>query len=115
MLYSTEFVFKSLETGETPKDWKHANVAPAFKIGEQYKPVNYRPISLTYICCKLMEHIIASSIMSHLENIEIFLAKPIIIKSVCVLQLLLFTSSCMKSMRCVSQERAFLKLCTHIN
>jgi hypothetical protein len=67
----TEFVFKSLETGETPKDWKHANVASAFKKGEQYKPVNYRPISLTYICCKLMEHIITSNIMSHLENIEI--------------------------------------------
>ena len=59
---------KSLQTGETPKDWKHANIAPAFKKGEKYKPVNYRPISLTCICCKLMEHIITSNIMSHLEN-----------------------------------------------
>ena len=59
---------KSLQTGQTPKDWKHANVAPAFKKGEKYKPVNYRPISLTCICCKLMEHIITSNIMSHLEN-----------------------------------------------
>ena len=59
---------KSLQTGKTPTYSKHANVAPVFKKGEKYKPVNYRPISLTCICCKLMEHIITSNIMSHLEN-----------------------------------------------
>ena len=59
---------KSLETGITPTDWKHANVAPVFKKGEKYKAVNYRPISLTCICCKLMEHIITSNVMSHLEH-----------------------------------------------
>ena len=58
----------SLHTGKTPKDWKHANVAPAFKKGEKYKPINYRPISLTCISCKLMEHIITSNIMTHLES-----------------------------------------------
>ena len=31
-------------------------------------PVNYRPISLTSVCCKVMEHIIYHSIMSHLEK-----------------------------------------------
>ena len=31
-------------------------------------PVNYRPISLTSVCCKVMEHIIFRSIMSHLEK-----------------------------------------------
>ena len=31
-------------------------------------PVNYRPISLTSVCCKVMEHIIFNSIMSHLEK-----------------------------------------------
>lgn len=25
------------------KNWKYANVAPTFKKGEKYKPVNYRP------------------------------------------------------------------------
>jgi hypothetical protein len=67
----TEIFKKSLETGETPKYWKHANVAPAFKKGGTYKPVNYRPISLTCIYCKLMEHIITSNIMSHLDNNKI--------------------------------------------
>jgi len=59
---------KSLKTGITPTDWKHANVAPAFKKGEKYKPVNYRPISLTCISCKLMEHIITKHIITHLET-----------------------------------------------
>ena len=31
--------------------------------------------------------------------------------TVCLVQLLLFASSCMKSTSCVSQERAFLKPC----
>ena len=64
----TLLFIKSLETGTTPTDWKHANVAPVFKKGEKYKPVNYRPISLTCICCKLMEHIITSNVMQHLED-----------------------------------------------
>ena len=53
----------AIETDTIPKNWKHANVAPAFKKGERYKAENYRPISLTCICCKLMEHIITSNIM----------------------------------------------------
>jgi hypothetical protein len=51
----TKIYTKSIETGTIPKDWKHANVAPAFKKGERYKAETYRPISLTCICCKLME------------------------------------------------------------
>jgi hypothetical protein len=37
---------KSLQTGCIPTDWKHANVAPAYKKGEKYNTANYRPISL---------------------------------------------------------------------
>jgi hypothetical protein len=40
-------------------------------IGEGEDLDLYRPISLTCICCKLMEHIISSNIMSHLENNKI--------------------------------------------
>ena len=42
----TSIFSKSLKSGEIPKDWKRANVAPAFKKGEKYKAVNYSPISL---------------------------------------------------------------------
>ena len=69
----TKIYTKSIETGTIPKDWKHANVAPAFKKGERYKAENYRPISLTYICCKLMEHIITSNIMKHLDSKQYFI------------------------------------------
>ena len=35
------------------------------------KPPIYRPISLTCICCKLMEHIVTKHVMNHLENNKI--------------------------------------------
>ena len=57
-----------MTTGKIPEDWKHANVCPVFKKGNKHNAINYRPISLTCILCKIMEHIIASSMMDHLEN-----------------------------------------------
>ena len=35
---------------------------------ETFEPINYRPISLTCICCKIMEHTITSHIMCHADN-----------------------------------------------
>ena len=45
-----------------------AHVTPIYKKGEHYDPANYRPVSLTSVPCKIMEHILVSQIMSHLEN-----------------------------------------------
>ena len=59
---------KSLSTGTIPTDWKHANVCPVFKKGDKHNAINYRPVSLTCILCKLCEHIISSNIMQHLEK-----------------------------------------------
>ncbi len=56
---------KSFETGEIPLVWKSANVVRLFKKGEKCKPSNYCPVSLTCICCKIMDHILMSNIMSH--------------------------------------------------
>ena len=62
-------IFKqSLESGEVPLQWKHAYVTPIFKKGSKAHPGNYRPISLTSVVCKTMEHIIVSQIMKHLED-----------------------------------------------
>ena len=62
-------VFKtSLETGQVPEDWKTANVCPIFKKGSKNKAENYRPVSLTCICSKMMEHIIVSQINTHLKK-----------------------------------------------
>ena len=46
----------SYSNGKLPKDWKKANATAAYKKGEKYNPANYRPISLTCIACKLLEH-----------------------------------------------------------
>ena len=59
---------RSYETGEVPMMWRRANVVPIYKKGAKCDPANYRPISLTCIVCKLMEHIIASNIMRHGNN-----------------------------------------------
>ena len=59
---------KSLATGKLPSDWTRANVSPIFKKGEKSDPSNYRPISLTCILCKVMEHIIASNLTAHLNR-----------------------------------------------
>ena len=58
----------SISSGTVPKQWREATVAPIFKKGDKHNAANYRPVSLTSICCKLCEHIIARSIMCHLED-----------------------------------------------
>ena len=59
---------KTLQTGQLPSDWKKAQVCPLFKKGDKTEPSNYRPISLTCILCKVMEHIIASNLSTHLNK-----------------------------------------------
>ena len=63
-----EIIFNmSLQTGQVPNDWKEANIAPIFKKGDKHSPSNYRPVSLTCIIAKCMEHILVSNMMKHLE------------------------------------------------
>ena len=59
---------KSLTEGKLPKIWKLANVIPIFKKGDKTDPNNYRPISLTPLCAKLMESIIKDSITNYLND-----------------------------------------------
>ena len=59
---------QSYQTGILPSDWLTANIVPAYK---KSIPANYRPISLTTVCCKTMEHIIYHSIMDHLNTYNI--------------------------------------------
>ena len=62
---------KSLQTGTLPDGWKEANVATVFKKGQRYDPANYRIVSLTCLCCKMLEHIIVSSVLKHVDDHEI--------------------------------------------
>jgi len=64
---------QSLNTGRLPSDWLVANVCPVFKRGSRSNAANYRPISLTSVCSKVMEHIIYHSIMEHLNSNNILI------------------------------------------
>ena len=64
----TLFFQASIKQGTIPIDWTTANVVPIFKKGDRLQPINYRPISLTSITCKMLEHIITSNIMQHLDS-----------------------------------------------
>ena len=60
-----------ISAGELPLDWRRANISPIFKKGATTDPANYRPVSLTCTCCKLLEHIIDSQLMRHLSKFNI--------------------------------------------
>ena len=57
----------SIKQETIPSQWKEALITPFFKKGGRGKASNYRPISLTSICCKIMEHILHSNIISDLK------------------------------------------------
>ena len=58
----------SIDQGILPSDWKEANVVPIHKKGNRFTAANYRPVSLTSICCKILEHFICSSLIAHLDE-----------------------------------------------
>ena len=60
----------SLNQGNTPSTWRKALVIPIFKKGSMSDASNYR-ISLTSVLCKLCEHILHSTILTHLANHKI--------------------------------------------
>ena len=68
---------QSLDSGILPNEFKKANVTPIHKKGSGPKSIvkNYRPISLTSILSKCLEHILASQFMNHLERNNILTSK----------------------------------------
>ena len=62
---------QSLDTGELPRDWSLANVAPIFKKGNRVLAENYRPVSLTCITCKHFEHIVCRHILDNVKDHKI--------------------------------------------
>ena len=65
---------ESFDSGIIPNDWKTATITPIFKKGSRKDPSNYRPISLTSICCKILESLIRHSLTAFLEE-QSFLSK----------------------------------------
>ena len=58
----------SLDSGTVPSDREKAQVCPLFKTGDKTDTANYRPISVTCLLCKTMEHIIASNLCKHFNQ-----------------------------------------------
>lgn len=57
---------KSLDSSVVPADWKSAMVVPIFKDGAKDVPTNFRPISLTSVASKLIEHVVYSNVIYYL-------------------------------------------------
>ena len=67
-LVFTSLFQNSYKTGLFPAVWKAAWVTPVFKKGDKCEASNYRPVSLTCVACKLMEHVICSHIRKYLDK-----------------------------------------------
>ena len=59
---------QSLDTGELPRDWSMANVAPIFKKGNRVLAENCKPVSLTCITCKLLYTLFAGTFWTMLRT-----------------------------------------------
>ena len=57
---------KSLIEGRIPSPWKLVNITPVFKKGSRKDASNYRPVSLTSVCCKTMEKLVRDALIKHM-------------------------------------------------
>ncbi len=58
-----------MQEGQVPQGWKEAHLNALHKKGSKSNPENYRPISLTSVCGKIMESLIRDSMGAYmLEN-----------------------------------------------
>ena len=92
---------KSLETGKLPSKWLDANISPVYKKGDRSLPSNYRPISLTCVLCKVMEHIVTSQLVKHFNNHNILyeLQHGFREKRSCETQLIMLTHELLQNMQ----------------
>ena len=63
---------KSLNEGKIPQAWKEAHITALHKKHSKKKAENYRPISLTSICCKILESIIRDKIIDYMITNKLF-------------------------------------------
>ena len=56
---------KSLDSGTLPDGWISANIAPIYKKGDRHLAENYRPVSLTCVLPKLLQHIVCRAMLVH--------------------------------------------------
>lgn len=59
---------KSLDLGLVPALWLLGSLCPIYKKGDILDPLNYRPVSLTSVICKLCEKLVRKVVVEHLEE-----------------------------------------------
>ena len=67
----TLIIRRTLDSGILPSQWKISRVAPIFKSGSKYDPLNYRPVSITSAPCKVAERLIVNHILEYFNREEI--------------------------------------------
>ena len=64
----THIFQQSYNTSKLPDDWLQPLITPIHKKSLKSDPANYRPISLTCILCKVVEHIILGNMWKHTKT-----------------------------------------------
>jgi hypothetical protein len=64
--------YNSFNDSHLPNSWKFAVVTPVHKKGPTYDPNNFRPVSLTATCCKVMERVINNNLLNYLLDHNFF-------------------------------------------
>ena len=62
----------SIRSGVVVEDWRTSHVVPLFKKGIKNEVSNYRPVSLTSVCCKILESFIKDHLMAHFSGNNLF-------------------------------------------
>ena len=70
----TDVLNRSIFTGDVPSSWRKGNIVAVYKgKGRKDHATYYRPVSLTSVPCKILEHVIYRHIMNHCEQYNIIL------------------------------------------
>ena len=67
-LYLARLLDITINNGTILRDWKNAIVVPIHKGGDRSVVKNYRPVSLSSVLCKQMEHVVAGYIRQVWED-----------------------------------------------
>lgn len=68
MPYLTCIINMIIVTGTFPTTWQHALITPIYRVSNPEDPSNYRSITLLPILSKILEKIVATQSMKHLES-----------------------------------------------
>jgi len=66
LAYPVSYISTSFLDGCLPASWKYSIVTPIDKKAPTSDPNNFRPVSLTATCCRVMERVINNELLRYL-------------------------------------------------